>query len=304
MAVKTTASIQAVCRYAAFSRTQFYYQTKVEKVKSPGRPCPGFTINRDGNKLSDDLIVARLKAYRADVHFMNTCGAKMLSHYLASEHSMYVNHKKVYRLCKENHLLLFTEVQVRAKIKKKRCEYRDVTAPNQLWQFDLKHVYIHGENAWCYVLSFIDVFTKKIVGYAIGKTIKAGTLILTLQTALGTEKVAHNHALQIRSDNGPQMSSNRFHFFLKKLERKLTHEFIPPRTPNRNAYIESFFSILEKTVIETRYFNAYHDAYEAIVNFIEFYNNRRLHGAIGKMTPIAFIKKFELGEIKDFKISA
>ncbi|MBS1958860.1 MAG: transposase [Bdellovibrionales bacterium] len=169
--------------------------------------------------------------------------------------------------------------------------------------FDLKHVFIHGENAWCYALSFIDVFSKKIVGYAIGKTIKAGTLILTLQSALLEERVAHDHPLQIRSDNGPQMSSNRFHFYLKKLECKLTHEFIPPRTPNRNAYIESFFSILEKTVIETRYFNIYHDAYEAIVNFVEFYNNRRLHGAIGKMSPMTFIKKFEMGEIKGFKIS-
>ena len=84
----------------------------------------------------------------------------------------------------------------------------------------------------------------------------------------------------------------------------MTHEFIPPRTPNRNAYIESFFSILEKTVIEIRYFNTYHDAYAAIVAFVEFYNNRRLHGAIGNLSPMKFIEKFKNGEIKDYKISA
>lgn len=301
---KPHSSLQKICKYAAFSRTQYYYSAKVGAVKSPGRPFPGFTINRDGNKLSDELIVQHLKDYRADIHFMNTCGAKMLSHYLAAEHSIYVNHKKVYRLCKVNRLLLFTTAQIRTQIKKKRCEYRDVTGPNQLWQFDLKHIFIHGENAWCYMLSFIDVFSKKVVGYDIGKTIKAGNLILTLNAALVAEKISHDHPLQIRSDNGPQMSSNRFHFYLKKLEHKLTHEFIPPRTPNRNAYIESFFSILEKTVIETRYFNTFHDAYEAIVSFVEFYNNRRLHGAIGKLSPMTFIEKFNNGEITGYKISA
>jgi len=203
-----------------------------------------------------------------------------------------------------NRLLLFSEVQIRTKIKKKRCEYRDITAPNQLWQFDLKHIFIHGENTWCYLLTFIDVYSKKAVGYSIGKTIKAGNLILTLNAALVAENIHHDHPLQIRSDNGPQMSSNRFHFYLKKLERNLTHEFIPPRTPNRNAYIESFFSIFEKTVIETRYFKTFHDAYEATVDFIEFYNTRRLHGAIGRMSPMTFIEKFEKGEIKDYKISA
>lgn len=302
--VKPAVSVQKICRYAEFSRTQFYYNFKSTDVKSPGRPCPGFTMNRDGKVLPDDTILQHLKNYRADIHFMNTCGAKMLSHYLATEHSMYVNHKKVYRLCKENNLLLFTSAQVRTKIKKKRCEFRDVTAPNQLWQFDLKHIYIHGENSWCYLLSFIDVYTKKVVSYSVGKSIKAGQLILTLNSALVTENINHDHALQIRSDNGPQMSSNRFHFYLKKLERKLTHEFIPPRTPNRNAYIESFFSIFEKTVIEIRYFNTYHDVYESVVNFIEFYNNRRLHGSIGNLSPVNFIKKYHAGEIKNYVVSA
>lgn len=302
--LKPAGSIQKTCHFAEFSRTQFYYKFKNNKIKSPGRPCPGFTVNRDGKLLSDDLIVQHLKNYRADIHFMNTCGAKMLSHYLASEHSMYVNHKKVYRLCKENNLLLFTQNQVKEKIKKMRCEYRNVTAPNQLWQFDLKHIYIHGKNTWCYLLTFIDVYSKKAIAYSLGKSIKAGQLILTLNSALVAEKISHDHPLQIRSDNGPQMSSNRFHFYLKKQERKLTHEFIPPRTPNRNAYIESFFSIFEKTVIEIRYFNNYHDVYEAVTNFVEFYNNRRLHGSIGKVSPINFIKKFEAGEIKNYVVSA
>lgn len=59
-----------------------------------------------------------------------------------------------------------------------------------------------------------------------------------------------------------------------------------------------FFSIFEKTIIEIKYFNSYHDFYEAVMNFVEFYNNRRLHGSIGKLSPVNFIKKYEAVEIK------
>lgn len=287
-----------------YSRTQFYYSKNHSLVKSPGRPPPGFTVNRDGTHISDEVITSYLKAYRSEIHFMNAGGAKLLSKYLAQEHLIYVNHKKVYRLCKDHGLLLYSSVQVKKKIKKRRCEYIEITAPNQLWQFDLKHIFIHGENQWCYLLSFIDVYTKKVVAYTMGKSIKAGNLMLTLNSALVAEGITHEQGLRIRSDNGPQMSSNRFHFYLKRLEKTLRHEFIPPRTPNRNAYIESFFSIFEKTVIEVRYFKNYQEVYESIYNFVEFYNKRRLHGSIGNLSPMQFIKKYENGEIKDYKFSA
>lgn len=113
-----------------------------------------------------------------------------------------------------------------------------MTRPNQLWQFDLKYIWIHGENRWCFLLAFIDVCTKKVTGFYLGKSCKSGDLIFTLNEAIKNEGMTKDDLLIIRSDNGPQMSSNRFHFYLNKLEQKLSHEFIPPRSPNRNAYIE------------------------------------------------------------------
>ena len=104
-------------------------------------------------------------------------------------------------------------------------------------------------------------------------------------------------------DNGPQMSSNKFYFYLKRLEQKLAHEFIPVQTPNRNAYIESFFSILENELLKDRYFKTYGEAYEKVVWFIKFYNERRIHGSIGNISPKKFIEKFNSGEIMTQKIS-
>ena len=93
------------------------------------------------------------------------------------------------------------------------------------------------------------------------------------------------------------MSSNRFHYYLKNLETKLTHEFIPPRSPDRNAYIEAFNSILEIEVLQVRYFRNFEEVYEGIFQFMDFYNNRRLHGSIGNLSPKMFVEGVRNGTI-------
>ncbi|MCM0604700.1 MAG: transposase [Xanthomonadaceae bacterium] len=172
--------------------------------------------------------MAHLKEYRSSLEFSNGGGARKLSHYLAIEQRIYVNHKKIYRLCSENDLLLFRQGERHRKFfAKSRCSYSSVDGVNQLWQFDIKYIWIHGENRWCFFLGFLDVFSKKITGWYVGKSCKAGDLVFTLNQAIKTEAITQDHPLTIRSDNGPQMSSNRFYFYLKNLEKKLKHEFIP-----------------------------------------------------------------------------
>ena len=183
-------------------------------IKPPGRPPPGFTVNRDGTIVRDEVIVSHLRDYRSSIEFANGGGARKLSHYLAIEQRIYINHKKIYRLCDENNLLLFRQQdKKKKKFKKSRCEYQQVSQPNQLWQFDLKYIWIHGENRWCFFLGFIDVVSKKITGWYLGKTCKAGDLVFTLNQAIKNENISSGQSLVIRSDNGPQMSSNRFYFY-------------------------------------------------------------------------------------------
>lgn len=297
-------SIRKICKYSGLSKSCFYYSKSVEVIKSKGRPKPGYTVNRDGLIVLDQKITEVLKTYRSQPEFISGGGYQKLTQYLRIEQNLYINHKKIYRLCSENNLLLFKQNQTgKKKVKKKRCDYVNVTGPNQLWQFDLKYGYIHGENRWFFVLAFIDVFSKKVPNYYIGTSCKAGDLITTLNQALISEGITADHKLVIRSDNGPQMSSNKFYFYLKRLEQKLAHEFIPVQTPNRNAYIESFFSILENELIKDRYFKTYSEAYSSVVWFIKFYNERRIHGSIKNMSPKMFIEKFNSGQILQAQIS-
>lgn len=262
-------------------------------------------MNRNGEVITDQVIVETLKEYRSSWEFLSSGGYQKLTSYLRIERKLYVNHKKIYRLCDDNKLLLFKKTHGHSmKKKKSRCEYMNVTEPNQLWQFDIKYGYVHGENRFFFVLAYIDVFSKKVVGYHIGKTCKSGDLARTLDQALRSSGITADHPLTIRSDNGPQMSSNKFFFHLKRIEKKLLHEFIPPRTPDRNAFVEAFFSILERELLSDRYFATFLDAYNSVVRFISFYNNRRLHGSLDDRSPEMFLRDWGAGLAVQHAVSA
>ena len=268
-----------------------------------GRPVPGHTVNPDGTIVMDQTIVHLIQSYRSEIEFSNAGGYHKLKYYLRRDYGHYVNHKKLYRLCSENNLLL---PRNRKKLKRARmiCQNRVINAPNRLWEFDIKYGYIHGENRYFFILVFIDVFLRKIVGYHVGLSCKAGDLVFTLDQAIAKAKVTDVDGLAIRSDNGPQMTSNMMKDYLADLEIDLEHEFIPPRASNKNAHVESFNSILEVEFLQTRYFRDFADAYAQTVGFMEHYSGRRIHGSLGNMAPLDAERAFSEGSLKIKEVRA
>ncbi len=98
------------------------------------------------------------------------------------------------------------------------------------------------------------------------------------------------------------MTANEVSSWLAQLEEKLSHEFIPIRTPNKNAHIESFFSILELEFLLVTYFSTFAEAFEKTHVFIRFYNTKRIHGSIGDITPIEAMEKFRRSEQLNIKV--
>ena len=213
---------------------------------------------------------------------------------------MTVNHKKIYRLCKENQLLLKRKKKI--KQIKKLASNQIVTGPNQLWQFDIKYGYIHGENRHFYFLAFVDVFTKKVMGYHLGHFCKASDLKLTLKAALNHLTEEEQSKLILRSDNGPQMSSNQFKAYVDSLE--LSHEFTPIRCPDKNAFVESFFSIFEIEFLQVRYFISLKEVHRQVREWVDWYNKKRLHGSLKYKSPEMFIENLKKGLNYEYKISA
>ncbi len=270
-------------------------KTEALKCRSSGRPQPGFTINPDGTYVLDSSIVSALKNYREKPEFMNAGGYHKLKYYLRRDYGYYVNHKKIYRLCKENNLLL-PKNKKKVKANKKICTNKVVYKPNQLWEFDIKYGYVHGENRHFYILSFVDVFNRQLINYHVGLQCKALDLKITFEEALNFRDNEDLSELVIRSDNGPQMTSNMFKKYID--DNNLEHEFIPPGDCNKNAHVESFNSIIEIEFFQVRYFEDFADAYKQTVEFMEFYNNDRIHGSLKMMAPNDFMQSYERSEVE------
>ena len=290
-------NISQLLHFAQMPRSSWYARgsSKSEDGRiANGRKPPGFTVNRDGALVMDVSVLHLLNSYRQQPEFQNACGYTKLTHYLRRDHGFYINRKKIYRICRENGLLLPRKKKPKLPWRQ-ICINRLITKPNQLWEFDIKYGYVHGENRFFFILAFVDVYSRKVMGRYVGSRCQEGDLRNTLTEAVINARLIPEHELVIRSDNGPQMSAKAFYEHLKVLELKLSHEFIPPATPNKNAHVESFFSILEIEFLQTRYFKTLADAYQQTHKFIDFYNQRRIHGSLKFRTPNEILHDYSLG---------
>ena len=87
----------------------------------------------------------------------------------------------------------------------------------------------------------------------------------------------------IRNDNGSQFIANKVRETLTEMEAQ--QEFTHVATPEENAYIEAFHSILDRELIQRVEFTSFYDAKKHIVQYMEWYNERRKHKEIGRITP-------------------
>ncbi|WP_259372347.1 IS3 family transposase [Neomoorella thermoacetica] len=280
-----------VLRIVGVSRSTYYYQLTHEPkphTTTGRRPFPGHSLTVGGRKVSDEQIKEWImESISGDGY---AYGYRKLTHMLRQDHELVVNEKKVYRLCKELDILR-PQRNLRRKHPRNLAQNRTITAPNQLWEVDVKYGYIAGEDRFFFVLSYIDVYDRQIVGYHIGLTCEARHAVETFRAALWKRQILQRNLPLpiIRSDNGPQFVS---HLFESECERwNVLHERIPPKTPNMNAYIESYHRLLEDECLSMGEFGTYAEAYQAVVEFVSRYNNRRLHSSLHYLSPAKFYRR-------------
>jgi putative transposase len=173
---------------------------------------------------------------------------------------------------------------------------RTVTGPNQLWETDLKYGVVAGEDRFFYLCSVLDVYDRSVLAYHLGWTCTAREALAALQAAVrsraadfGTEPPV------IWTDNGPQFTSWVWAAGCAPL--RVRHERIPPATPNKNAHIEAWHSLLERECLGNQVFDTYATAYAAVTTWIAFYNERRYHGSLQDWLPAVFYQRALRGEL-------
>jgi transposase InsO family protein len=197
--------------------------------------------------------------------------------------------RRVWRLCSEQQL--FSSFTKRSKLYKKAgppvhddLVERNFTAtrPNQLWLTDItEHRTSEGKLYCCCVK---DVFSNRIVGYAADEQMKASLAVRALRNAINLRSP---QGTIVHSDRGSQFRSKSFVRVLKN--NGLMGSMGRVASAGDNAAMESFFSLVQKNVLNTRRWQTREDLELAIITWIErTYHRRRRQRALGKLTPIEF----------------
>jgi transposase InsO family protein len=211
---------------------------------------------------------------------------------------MLVNHKRVLRIIREDNLLA---VQPRAFVVTTDSDHEfevylnlasrmKLTGMNQLWVADI--TYIRLKKEFVYLAVILDAFSRKVVGWALGRTLASRLPIAALEQAIVQRQP--RPGLVHHSDRGVQYASGDYVKILRK--NQMIPSMSRPANPYDNASCESFMKTLKREEI---YANDYRDLDHLLGNieaFIEQYYNRcRLHSALGYRPPEEFERESSTG---------
>lgn len=157
----------------------------------------------------------------------------------------------------------------------------EADAINQKWCTDITYIHVLKEG-WTYLASVMDLYTRKIIGYAYGREITAGLAKKAVENAC--LNVKDTRGIILHSDLGVQYTSQLFENYIK--QKEMIHSFSRKGNPYDNACIESFHAALKKEEIYRHIYHDFHEANRAIFEYIEsWYNRIRIHSSINYMTP-------------------
>ena len=263
-------TLENLLSWVDLSKSSFYYKSSDGKRGTKPSVC---TYRQDGTLVDDTLVIEKIKGILSQEFCCY--GYHNVTDELR-EMGYIINHKKVYRLMKEQNLLLGKVISTSGKRQFVKHRKIEATRPMEYLCLDIKYVWVAGESRNYFLLTVLDVFTRVAIEQIFQKSIRKMDVInifRRINSAFGIKGVT------VRNDNGSQFIANDVKQFLRTAEAN--QEFTHIATPEENAYIEAFHSIVQREVIDRFEFQGFYEAKLTLQAHRDWYNNRRRHAALG-----------------------
>jgi putative transposase len=272
-----------VLRLCGLPKSSFYYRPKTGKQ---GRKPYAKFLDKNGIEISGETVInAIVKLF--ENKFVDY-GYYKVYIYLRDELGFKVSKHSVYNLMKNSGLLQSKYASSSKKGKRNWVSelIPQTVIPFDYWEFDIKFVWIAGKKKNMQVLTVIDVNSRWNLGQLVAYSIKKEDVIKLFKTIFA--KYPLPKSITVRSDNGSQFIADDVQSYFKD-QTGITQEFTKPATPQQDAHIESYHSIMESAVCQRFEFKDLKDARKTLDEFREFYNFERIHGGIGFTSPYKYL---------------
>ena len=264
-------SVERMCRVAEVSRAGFYRWLE---------PCAPVEEEMEVRAAIQTVVLQhrRRYGYRRVTAELRRCG-------------FLVNHKRVARLMREDNLLAMqprawvttTDSRHKLAVYMNLAMRMKVNGINQLWVADITYIRLAGE--FVYLAVVLDVYSRKVVGWALDRTLAASLAVAALKQAIAQRRPPPG--LVHHSDRGLQYVSQEYVQVL--VQYQITPSMSRPGNPYDNAFCESFMRTFKREEIDARSYRDLDDLRAHVAQFIEQYYNRcRLHSALGYRPPEEF----------------
>jgi len=262
-------SVRGICKVLSLSRATLYRRSGAEALD-------------DDTELRDEIqrIALDMPAY----------GYRRITKALHRQGHQ-VNHKRVLRLMREDNLLCLRKMKYISTTDSGHGlpVYPNLAADmalsgiNQLWVADITYIRLRRE--FVYLAVVLDAFSRRCIGWNLGRRLDDGLTLRALGQALLSRQVGSG--LVHHSDRGMQYASGEYTELLR--DSRIAISMSRSGNPYDNAKAESFMKTLKYEEVYLWEYDSFEDAEEQIEHFIEnVYNIKRLHSAVGYLPPVEF----------------